>query len=78
MNVMPKIRQTLKFQKQVVRLHPTIRQQLFAKLLLFEKNIRHPSLHTEKLGRGELRSFRVNQNFRVIFRFSRSHLDLHH
>lgn len=65
---MPTIKQTYKFQKQAAKLDPKIRKQLNAKLLVFEASRYHPGLHIEKLGGSDLHSFRVNQNFRVIFR----------
>jgi plasmid maintenance system killer protein len=59
------------FEKKFVKLPKDLQKIAIKKILLFENNPFHPSLHTHKL-KGPLSkfwSFYVNKNFRVLFRF---------
>lgn len=62
---------TEEFERRFIELPPHIQRQAENKRALFCENPFHPSLHTEKLhpkGR-ELWSFRINRQYRIIFRF---------
>jgi len=59
------------FEKQFRKLPKFLQKIAKRKILLFEKNPSHPSLHTHKL-KGELSaywSFYINDAYRVLFRF---------
>ena len=59
------------FEKKFVKLDGRIQKIASRKILLFEDNPSHPSLHTHKL-KGALDSlwaFYVNENYRVLLKF---------
>ena len=59
---------TRKFDKQMNKIDEKIQDVFCKKLEYFLENPKHPSLHTEKL-KYDLHSFRINKNFRVIFKY---------
>ncbi len=71
---MPKISKsytTPYFEKKFTKLPKDLQKIAIRKILLFENNPFHPSLHTHKLKGplSEFWSFYINKNFRVLFRF---------
>jgi len=59
---------TLKFDKQFKKIDQNIQLIFIKKLKLLLKDFKHPSLNSEKL-KYNLYSFRINNNFRVIFKY---------
>jgi len=66
-----KIDFTAKFEKQYLRLPKQIKVKAEKQESVFRNNPFHSSLHTEKLSpkSREVWSFRIDNNYRVIFRF---------
>ncbi len=62
---------TEKFRERYQKLPVAIQRKIEKQRSVFEQNPFHPSLHTEKLEPKHRAywSFRVDQNYRVIFRF---------
>jgi len=68
---MKKIFLTPHFKKKAKKLDKTILNSADKKLAIFRVNPKHPSLNTEKFipKSNELWSFRINKNYRIIFKF---------
>jgi len=66
-----KIDYTVKFEKQYLALPKQIKVKVEKQENIFRNNPFHPSLHTEKLApkSKQVWSFRVDKNYRIIFRF---------
>ncbi|MBI5405564.1 type II toxin-antitoxin system RelE/ParE family toxin [Candidatus Kaiserbacteria bacterium] len=62
---------TFEFERRFAELPAAVRKQAHKKWILFSENPYHPSLHTEKLHpkQRELWSFRINRQYRIIFRW---------
>ena len=62
---------TKKFETEYNKLPKNIREKAKKQEKLFKSNPLHPSLHTEKLFPKwkEVWSFRIDKNYRVVFRF---------
>lgn len=62
---------TDEFEKQFRKLPSPVQKKAVKQESLFRENPFHSSLHTEKLNpkNRELWSFRVDQNYRILFRF---------
>ena len=60
---------TRKFDKQFKNISSIIQKIFIKKLEYLLNNQKHPSLHIEKLNYN-LCSFRINKNFRVIYKYS--------
>lgn len=69
---MPDIVYTDEFKAQYRRLPQAIRKKAERQEHIFRTNPLYPSLHTEKLRpkQRELWSFRIDRDYRVIFRFT--------
>lgn len=70
---------TATFDRLFKKLSPPIQRKAVTKTDLFKSNPFHPSLHTEKLRpkHHEVWSFRVDQAYRIIFKFIRpNHVEL--
>lgn len=62
---------TRKFEKEYNELPLQIQKKAEKQEILFKNNPLHPSLHTEKLSPKwkNVWSFRIDDNYRIIFRF---------
>lgn len=62
---------TAEFESRYQCLSAVIQRKAEKQERVFRENLFHPSLHTEKLEpkEREVRSFRIDRSYRVIFRF---------